>query len=183
MPSPIIHLTAGYVAYRAARGVAGAPARQPVLLLAAMTLSLLPDFDSALGILVGDFGRYHNSQSHSVFVGAAVAGCVGIILMLTGARRPALWFWLTLACYTMHIVLDYFTWGRGVMAWWPLTAERFSSPIRLFYGLHWSHGPRSWRHVMTIVTELPVAFVTILLVRGIDRRRGRVGTRQSFNAR
>ena len=35
-------------------------------------------------------------------------------------------FALTLACYESHVVMDYFTVGRGVMALWPWTPERFS---------------------------------------------------------
>ena len=170
MPSPIVHLTAGYVVYRVARHVTASRKPDPVLLGGAMGLALLPDFDSGLGILFGDFGRFHNSQSHSLLVGAGVALVTGLLLLAVGNRRPALWLALTLACYELHILLDYFTWGRGVMAWWPITKERFSSPALLFYGLHWSQGFVSSRHLITLVTEMPIALATIAAVRMMSRR-------------
>jgi inner membrane protein len=170
MPSPIIHLTAGYAVYSVASHVTARPRPDPVLLGAAMGLALLPDFDSALGILFGDFGRFHNSQSHSLIVGAGVALATGLLLLAVGHRRPALWFAVTLACYELHILLDYFTWGRGVMAWWPLTDERFSSPALLFYGLHWSQGFVSSRHLVTLLTEMPVAIAMLTAVRMWSRR-------------
>jgi inner membrane protein len=170
MPSPIVHLAAGYAVYRTVTHVNATPRPDVVVLGAALGLSLLPDLDSVLGILLGDFGRYHNSQSHSLILGAVVAVLAGLIAAAAGLRRPVLWFGLTLACYELHIVLDYFTWGRGVMAWWPLTPERFSSPVRLFYGLHWSEGFVSVRHLVTLATEVPVAALTLFVARAATRR-------------
>ena len=57
--------------------------------------------------------------------------------------------------------MDYFTVGRGVLAFWPFTAERFSAPVPLFYGLRWSEGWVSPRHVWTVLTEVPFAAVVV----------------------
>jgi membrane-bound metal-dependent hydrolase YbcI (DUF457 family) len=41
-----------------------------------------------------------------------------------------LWFVVLLASYEMHVIMDYFTvGGRGVMLFWPLTLQRFESPV------------------------------------------------------
>jgi inner membrane protein len=178
MPSPITHVTAGYIVYRFAK--AGSRTRPEagtdvVLLASAVILSLLPDFDSVLGILMGDFGRYHNNLSHSLLVGLMVALAVGGLSSLTTRDQFGLWFGLALACYQLHIVLDYFTWGRGVMAFWPITPERFSPPVALFYGFHWSEGLVSHRHLWTLLTEAPLAAALVAGVRRLTPREAPAG--------
>lgn len=169
MPSPIVHLAAGYAVYRVATRGPQDRRPDPVLLTAVLVLSLLPDFDAGLGILLGDFGRYHNSQSHSLFVGLAVAAATVPLFTMAGSRRVGRWFVLVLVCYELHIVLDYFTWGRGVMALWPFTADRLTAPLWLFYGLHWSQGFVSPRHLVTLATEIPVAAVLVAAARRATR--------------
>jgi hypothetical protein len=61
--------------------------------------------------------------------------------------------------------MDYFTWSRGVMAFWPLMPDRFSAPVVLFYGFHWSQGWVSPRHLWTLLTEAPVAVAAVLTAR------------------
>jgi membrane-bound metal-dependent hydrolase YbcI (DUF457 family) len=124
MPSPIAHLTAGYVAYRIACHYAeksGATRRDAEILLpVAAAISMLPDLDSVAGLLLGDFGRYHNQGSHSLLVAGLFAlGFAGLL-----ARRPPgfrFWFLLAVSCYTAHVLMDSATNGRGVMAIWPLS--------------------------------------------------------------
>ena len=116
MPSPITHVAFGYLIFRVLR--TGSDSIQPSLLLAAVGLSILPDMDAAVGILLGDLGRYHNHMMGSPAFGFLAAVCVGTI----GWWRRAefrFWFTLALACYLIHIVLDYLTVGRGVMLLWP----------------------------------------------------------------
>jgi membrane-bound metal-dependent hydrolase YbcI (DUF457 family) len=74
MPSPIAHLTAGYVVYQLGRRYEPQPALRkigplPGLLLVTAIFSLLPDIDSAVGLLMRDFGRFHNNATHSLFAG------------------------------------------------------------------------------------------------------------------
>jgi membrane-bound metal-dependent hydrolase YbcI (DUF457 family) len=178
MPSPIAHLTAAYVAYRVAAHYAAKSEwteRATTLLLpAAATISLLPDFDSVAGLLSGDFGRYHNQGSHSLLV----AGLFALGFASLMARRwPGFRVWLLLAfgCYGTHIVMDAATIGRGVMAFWPVSDDRFRLPFRLFYGLHWSQGWLSWRHVVTVLTESGFAAAVLLLCLAWGRARGGAG--------
>jgi hypothetical protein len=73
--------------------------------------------------------------------------------------------------------MDFLTYGRGVMALWPLRSDRFLSPVTAFYGLHWSDHVVSIRHSVTLVTELAFALLTVLIVRlgPWERGGGRAG--------
>ena len=84
--------------------------------------------------------------------------------------------------------MDWMTYGKGVMALWPLTERRFSFPITLFYGLRWSEGIWSLHHLLTVLTELGT--VAAVVVVGIARSRlwrfmgmGRAAKRSRTEAR
>jgi len=176
MPSPIAHTTAGYVVYRLSRArrpeeSLGQVGPFPRLLILTVGLSLLPDIDSIAGLLLGDFGRYHNGPSHSLFVGLAAALLVGGIAWR--ARRAGFfhWFGIALVCYHLHIIFDFFTIGRGVLLFWPLTSDRFQSPVKLFYGLRWSDGLISLSHVWTLLSELGFALLVVLGMHLLERKK------------
>lgn len=168
MPSPIAHLTAGYVIYRITRRHEPTPPIKgvgplPGLLLVTAGFSLLPDVDSVVGLLTGDFGRYHNNATHSMLVGTAVSLLFGAGMKRWREDGFRFWTAVALACYGLHVLMDAATWGRGVMALWPLTDSRFRFPFILFYGLHWSQGWLSIRHVWTLFTELLFVLGTVLV--------------------
>lgn len=123
-------------------------------------LSLLPDLDSAVGLAFGDMGRFHNNLAGSpvfaTMVALAVGGATAVVQPQVATRASL----LTLVCYMGHVFLDYLTLGRGVMLLWPFSLERFSPPFPLFYGVRWSDGLLSAKHLVTLVTEL--AFLLIL---------------------
>ncbi|MCO5183461.1 MAG: metal-dependent hydrolase [Anaerolineae bacterium] len=172
MPSPIAHLAVGYVAYRIVRP------KKPVeqselsyhkatipLLAATLCLSMLPDLDILPGILVGNFGRFHNTITNSVVVGLGISAFIGGIGRTTGWYRWRPAFLLALISYLLHIFMDFSTGGRGVMLLWPFSAERFTSPIQLFYGVRWSQGWITWHHLWTVTSEL--ALLTAVVGAGI----------------
>ena len=166
MPSPITHVAFGYLIYRGLRtridGI------RPTLLWAAVGLSVLPDMDAAVGILLGDLSRYHNDMMSSPAFAVLVATAVGTI----GWWRRSefrFWFALTLVCYLIHLFLDYLTFGGGIMLLWPMSEERFASPFSLFYGLHWSEGWISIRHLYTLSSELATLFVIWLMLRRYEK--------------
>jgi membrane-bound metal-dependent hydrolase YbcI (DUF457 family) len=173
MPSPIAHITAGYVVYILGRSRAPRPGFRPLgplpgLLVATAGLSLLPDLDSVVGVLAGDIGRFHNGVTHSLFVGLGVAFAFAMFMRWRRGAGFMYWFTLSLLCYQLHIVMDSATLGRGVMALWPFSASRYHlTPAPLFYGFHWSDGWISLRHLWTLVTELGFGAFVVLIVRVI----------------
>jgi len=181
MPSPIMHAAMGYVVYKAfepdsTRSRFGKIGRIPILLVISLAASLLPDLDSVYGILAGDFGRYHNNATHSLIVGLLVA------LLFTGGvsvlfKKFEFWtiFLVILVSYQAHIIMDFFTISRGVMALWPLSLERFVSPISLFYGFHWSDGLFSIRHLWTFLSESIKAVILILTINYLTSRKLKKG--------
>jgi membrane-bound metal-dependent hydrolase YbcI (DUF457 family) len=109
------------------------------------------------GFLAGDFGKYHNNATHSLIVGLLAA-------LLTSALAAAFRsisfrkiFLIAFFSYSAHILLDFLTIGRGVMAFWPLTDERFLFPWPIIYGVRWSDGLLSIRHIWTIISEVAMA--------------------------
>ncbi len=181
MPSPIAHLTAGYVVY--ALGRTKSPQRElrplgpiPGLLALTSGLSLLPDVDSVLGLLTGNFGRFHNNLTHSLLLGLGIAVTLG--LLMRWLRGSGFWYWVTLAgvSYNLHVIMDWATYGRGVMALWPFSSERYLAPVTLFYGLHWSDGVLSERHLITLSTEVGFAALAWFALKRLQPRRVRVGT-------
>jgi inner membrane protein len=175
MPSPIAHTTVGYIIYKIYKPRITFQRFErfmplPWLFVLATSLSLLPDLDSAAGILFNDFGRYHNNGTHSLFVGFAIAVVIAGFARWRWRTSFIYWFLLIFLCYQFHIILDFFTVGRGLMLFWPVSSERFASPIYLFYGLHWSDGLFSIRHLWTLLNELVFTFVVVLILHFLQRK-------------
>jgi membrane-bound metal-dependent hydrolase YbcI (DUF457 family) len=169
MPSPIAHSATGYVIYRILRPRLGGQASRKIgplslSLAVALGLSLIPDLDSVFGIVVGDLRQYHNNLTHNLILGFIVALSIGGMAWLKQRSGFVSWFTLSLLCYDMHVIMDYFTIGRGVMLFWPFSSSRYSSPVTLFYGVRWSEGWISFRHLWTIGTELIFVVVILILV-------------------
>jgi inner membrane protein len=177
MPSPLAHITAGYAIYRIFCHKLPEVERKkawqiPVLLIFAVILSMLPDVDSVLGLVMGDLGRYHNNGTHSLVIGLILAILfVGVIRWRFQCSFIS-WFVIVLLAYEMHVIMDFFTIGRGVMLFWPFSHERYSSPILVFYGLHWSDGVFSLRHLWTLLTEMVFLAFIFVIFRFVPRNRG-----------
>jgi inner membrane protein len=169
MPSPIAHITAGYALYRICRsrplqdrplGVDGSIQSLAVI----VGFSLLPDLDAIPGLLTGDLDRFHNNLTHSIVAGLIAALTIGIIVWLRNRSGFVRWFSLALISYQLHILMDFFTRGRGVMLLWPFTEERYEPAIKLFYGLHRSGGWLSIDHVWMLFNELTFAAMVLLIL-------------------
>jgi hypothetical protein len=166
MPSPLAHTAAGYaiakvLLHRYQKKEDNALKKNYQFIIAAIILSLLPDLDAGVGILLGDFGRYHNNISHSLVFALGASFLIGIFMNAVLKGRFWLGFITTLSCYSLHIAMDFVTYGRGVMVFWPFTSQRFQSDMLLFYGLHWSDGFFSVNHLITLANE--ILFITILI--------------------
>lgn len=167
MPSPLAHSAVGYIVAkvllpRYRKKGNNDLGKNKKLVIATVIMSLLPDFDSGLGVLLGDFGRYHNNISHSLVFGLVTSVLIGLIVKV--AMKGQFWVGLiaTLIFYELHIVMDFFTYGRGIMLLWPFTNQRFQSDILLFYGLHWSDGIFSVSHIITLANE--IFFIALLIL-------------------
>ena len=159
MPSPIAPAAAGYLVYRAFRSRIPEEACAyvgpfPRLMIAAVSLSLIADLDTVPGILSGNFERFHNNFTNSLVFGVAVALGVGGAVWMKQRSGFKRWFAIALVSYEMHVLMDFFTFGRGVMLAWPFSPDRLSPPVYLFYGLRWSEGLASPMHLVTLMTEL-----------------------------
>ena len=86
---------------------------------------------------------------------------IAVAALLARSPSPRTWAIGGLLCCWSHIAMDYFTVGRGVMLFWPLSLARFDSPVKAFYGLRWSAGLWSTHHLYTFVTE--ILFIASLL--------------------
>lgn len=177
MPSPLAHLATGYAIYRLTRRHEPQPSlgrvgSLPGLLVVTAAFSLLPDVDSAAGLLLRDFGRFHNNATHS-FVAGIFCSLAFAVMAYPRRGKFAYWFSVALVCYSLHITMDAATIGRGVMALWPISEARFHSPVPCFYGLHWSQGWFSKRHLWTMSTEL---VFTAALLFALHWRPGRLRT-------
>lgn len=170
MPSPIAHAAMGYVVYLGLRSHVPAEARGyvgplPRLMLASVALSMLPDVDAIVGVLAGDLSKYHNNLTNSMVFGLLVAVGLGAVVWLRQRSGFGRWFATALICYELHVLMDFFTRGRGVMLAWPFLSDRFESPVNLFYGVRWSHGLASPSHLVTLSTELGLVAIGLLLMR------------------
>jgi len=113
-----------------------------------VTVCLLCCRISMLCWLAGrQYWSYHNHGRTAWWLDCDVI----VICSLPGVRKKASflpWFLVLLISYESHVILDFFTYGpRGVMLFWPITAERFISPIFLFHGGAWSAGVYTSEHL------------------------------------
>lgn len=179
MPGPIAHAAAGYLIYRVFRPIIPAAADHklgpmPVLLASSLALSLSPDLDAVPGLLLGDLGRFHNNLTHSLAAGLVVALATGLVMRALGRPDALKWGLLALVCFQIHLLMDLVTYDtRGLMLWWPFSHERIQGPAPFFYGLRWSQGLVTAKHLITIGSETALAVAVILLVKLVDcRKRG-----------
>ena len=175
MPSPIAHLGVGYTIYRHYKDRLPQGKRRfwklPFQLVVVAGLSMLPDLDVIPAIIFRDMGKYHNNFSHSLIFAIPVALLIAGIFQRVYRSSFWLWFVICLLSYDLHVIMDALTAERGVMMFWPLTQERYASPIKLFYGLQWGLGWFSIWHLWTIFTESIFSLIVILAVDYFNGRR------------
>jgi membrane-bound metal-dependent hydrolase YbcI (DUF457 family) len=168
MPSPLVHITSGHFLYRLYREKLPVRLKQvvgiPTVLLTLAGSSLLPDLDVIPGVLLGDFRRFHNTASHSLFAG--VLSAVVIASAAARKRKDAwiAWFSASLLAYELHLFFDLFTGERGLMLFWPFASTRYIAPVKLFYGVQWGLGFFSISHLWTILSETLFLLVVLLLL-------------------
>lgn len=179
MPSPIAHTALVFFGLPAAQGAARLPLSRRVALAAMLAVVLvLPDLDFALALVgLAEASGVHGTWSHSLVwalpVGLGFAMAASLVLP-QGARpsfgRLAL---VGAAAFASHTLMDWMNWGfgnsRGVQLVWPLSQDRFLSPVPLFIGLRWSEPGAYASHAVTLSTEL--AFAAVVWFIASKRRR------------
>jgi len=174
MPSPIAHLGVGYVIYRCYKHKLPADQRRvwkiPLQMATVAGLSLLPDLDVIPAIVFKDMQAYHNNFSHSLIFAVPVALLIAGIFHRIDRSSFWLWFLICLVSYDFHTIMDALTAERGVMMFWPVTQNRFASPIKIFYGLQWGLGWFSIWHFWTVFTESIFVLVMVLTVDYFEKR-------------
>ena len=143
----------------------------PFQLILLTGLSMLPDLDVIPAIIFRDMKTYHNNFSHSLLFAVPVAFLIASLFHRIYRSNFWLWFLICLMSYDLHIIMDMMTAERGVMMFWPLTQNRFASPIKIFYGLQWGLGWLSIWHLWTVFTESLFAVVVILAMNYFDKCR------------
>lgn len=136
MATPVAHALAGWAA-----GSVLTPARKRLdaaLLAACVALAVAPDLDFLPGLLQGTPALYHQGVTHSLLVGALVAGLAAWALALLG--RGGRWVVAPLfGAYASHLVVDLFgPDGRppyGIPLFWPLSDRPFLAPWTLLPGV------------------------------------------------
>lgn len=164
MPSPLAHIASGVLIYRGVTGKLRIRERLG-LFLTALVCALLPDLDALPGLWLGHMGNWHNQASHSLLLCLPVGLVAYLMARAFKADHPRRWPLAAVMGVTAHVFMDWATVGRGVMLFWPLTTERFQSPIVLFYGLRWSEGLWSPLHLITLANELALIALVVLWFR------------------
>jgi membrane-bound metal-dependent hydrolase YbcI (DUF457 family) len=180
MPSPIAHLGVGYTIYRYYKDKLPVDQRHlwkfPFQMIMLTGLSMLPDLDVIPAITFKHMKAYHNNFSHSLLFAVPVAFLIAGLFHRLYQSNFWLWFLICLISYDAHIIMDMMTAERGVMLFWPLTQNRFASPIKIFYGLQWGLGWFSIWHLWTIFTESLFVLVVVLAVNYFEKRRNKVNS-------
>lgn len=159
MPSPIAHAAMGLAIYEVARHSLPDMDEKKIsgtvsgLLVVTMGFSLLPDSDVIPAVLSGNFAAFHNNFTHSPFFGLMMTALFAGVMLFIDRRNVMRWAAIAFGAYLVHIGMDFFTPGRGVMLMWPFLPDRFEPSFVAFYGVHWSEPVTSIRHLWTVITE------------------------------
>ena len=134
MALPIAHTTAAYMIHRLDRRRAGFGGWRRAL--AFMVIANLPDWDFALGFVVGQPGAFHRGLSHTLLAALVFGAALGA---LTRWRHGDRWLpaSVVFACvYASHLLIDAFTIDErgpaGAQFLWPLSDAYYIAPVTLF---------------------------------------------------
>lgn len=174
MSSPIVHATAGYAVYSIFRHrlperiVFGIPTRF-IWSGIAIAISLLPDLDVIAAWTLGSMEKFHNNLTHSLLVWTLLPLFIAPVLKTITGISFRLGFLFTLVSCYLHVMIDFLTYGRGVMLFWPVTAQRFHAPLLLFRGVPWSDRLTSPNYLQMLLEDC--LFAAIVLAAVIIARR------------
>ncbi len=170
MPSPYAHTVAGVILATPWLQNKQIALKHKEDIATILGFSLAPDLDVIPGFITNDLPSYHNQFSHSILFGISI--CLiyaGFRLLLPAPKSFMRTAIIAASAYGLHLLMDLFTYGRGLKLFWPITNQRFHPPFLLFYGVRHSEGWFSYHHWITIATEsltmLPLLAVAWLFAR------------------
>jgi membrane-bound metal-dependent hydrolase YbcI (DUF457 family) len=136
-----------------------------------------PDFDLAIGLVTGEgFAAYHNGFTHSLLMAPLFAVVYAAAARWVFGAGLGAFFLVGLVGYSSHVMMDFLSWGRGVLLFWPVSPERFIAPFYVFRGVRHSVGASMMEHMKTVGNELAFGAVygaIVLLWRWLRGRRKR----------
>ncbi len=165
MPSPIAHAVSGYVFAKFL------PLTQPrisrrrrweLLCLYPVFVAIVADLDFIPQIITGE--SFHRGLTHSLIFTLGFSLILAFILRYRWQFSYQQLAWITFILYGSHLVLDFFTEGRGIPLLYPFTENFFVSSITIFPGVHHSRGLWHYSHLIWICFEL---VYSVLLVWGV----------------
>lgn len=130
--------------------------RRRILFGMAILAALMgPDFD-----LIGYFfidaplSTYHNCATHSL-VGVLAGGVLFTIVsrMIVPVRFGTLFAIGTLA-FASHILIDFLTYGRGLLLLWPFSDQRIEAPFIIFRGVRHSSDVTLGTHLLNLFVDI-----------------------------
>ncbi len=177
MPSPLAHTLTAYIVYKKTNCFKNQfnDVKNSYLFIWSVFFSMLPDIDVLPGIIFNDMYNYHNQMMNSLFMCIVLSFITGIVAKFILKKSFSFWSLYCAICYGLHIIMDYFTFGRGTKILWPLSQKRYSPPFNIFYGFRWSEGLISNEHVYTFFSELLTMTVIILMFSFIKSKKNLCG--------
>ncbi|MBA4156740.1 MAG: metal-dependent hydrolase [Gemmatimonadetes bacterium] len=132
MPLPPAHFLVGA---GAAELVRGSGQKRWLVWLVGGSFAVLPDVDTALGILLGRTAEFHGVFTHTPL---AVVVFALLVWLVAGLR----WAGIAAAAYTSHLVVDLLEnrTETSVQPLWPLSEATLRSVAHIFPSVPWRRG-------------------------------------------
>lgn len=165
MPSPLAHAVSGYVLAQflpLTKPRISRRRRWEILCLYPVFVATVADLDFIPQIITGE--SFHRGLTHSLIFTLGFSLILAFILHNRWQFSYKQLAWITFILYGSHLVLDFFTEGRGIPLLYPFTENFFVSSITLFPGVHHSRGLWHYSHLIWICFEL---VYSVLLVWGV----------------
>jgi len=128
MPSQIGHSLAGLCGFGLVEKRL-VPETRKWLLLGSILLANLADVDLLLGLLFGDYDRFHGQATHSITAVVVVGLVIAVLAKQWNPNRLTWGIWGG-GLYLSHIILDLL--GGKVQILWPLSQAYFGVPWKVF---------------------------------------------------
>lgn len=162
MPSPIVHAVAGYALAKFL------PLEQPLShqlqqwklpIFYSVFMAAAADLDFIPQLLFG--GSFHRGLSHSLLFTLLFSTITAFLVSSWWKTSYPKLLHCSLIFYGSHLLLDYFSSGRGIKVFLPFVDRFYKAPITLFPGLHYSEGLWHSSHLPTLIFEFVLCAIVL----------------------